>query len=181
MGLSEIDIANARNYAIKQHGNQKYGGNPYVEHLDGVSEVLERFGYTKEIYPYLHVIAYLHDTIEDTKVDIFEFVMEFTAMIYTFVWTLSQESGKNRKERFAKTYPKTRLMLVSVVVKVADRISNTEQCILKRPDLLKMYKREFGEFERELNVHDDEGLLTMWSHLKTITEKGELDNAGTEV
>ncbi|MCK5017814.1 MAG: hypothetical protein KAS32_12195 [Candidatus Peribacteraceae bacterium] len=180
--MSEADIINARSYAIKQHGSQKYGNNrPYVEHLDAVSEVLERFGYTKEIYPFLHVIAYLHDTIEDTEVDVFEFITDFTPMIYTFVWMLSQESGKNRKERFEKTHPKTRMTIVTSIVKVADRISNTEQCIQRRPDLLKMYKKEYFVFESELNVHDNKGLLIMWTYLKTITEKGEMDNAGTEV
>ena len=61
-------IEEARNFAIKAHGHQKYGDSPYVVHLDAVAGTLERFGHAGDTN--LIAAAYLHDTLEDTEYDI---------------------------------------------------------------------------------------------------------------
>jgi (p)ppGpp synthase/HD superfamily hydrolase len=52
----------AREFAIKAHGEQKYGEFPYSVHLDEVATIAKPYGESAEI------VAYLHDVIEDTSV-----------------------------------------------------------------------------------------------------------------
>lgn len=68
----------AREFAKKTHGDQKYGDKPYLYHLDGVAgNVASMFAdrVTPEEYQILLQAAYLHDVLEDTDTttnDLFE-------------------------------------------------------------------------------------------------------------
>jgi (p)ppGpp synthase/HD superfamily hydrolase len=55
-------INKAKEFAIKHHGEQKYGDRPYSFHLDQVVSYLVPYGETAQ------VIGYLHDVVEDTDV-----------------------------------------------------------------------------------------------------------------
>ena len=56
-------VEEARDFAIKRHGEQLYGNEPYIVHLDHVHEVGLRFGTTIEE----QCADYLHDILEDTE------------------------------------------------------------------------------------------------------------------
>lgn len=60
-----IKLQQARKFAVEAHGDQRYGDEPYVVHLDHVLAVLQRFGIEGED---ILVAGLLHDTIEDTNV-----------------------------------------------------------------------------------------------------------------
>jgi (p)ppGpp synthase/HD superfamily hydrolase len=90
----------ARSFAIASHAEQKYGDHPYSFHLDEVAALAAPFG--EEAV----VIAYLHDTVEDTGATIEEIEDRFGTAIAACVSLLTDEPGANRKERKAKTYAK---------------------------------------------------------------------------
>ena len=55
----------AKAFAIKAHGEQRYGDLLYAAHLAAVEEVLLRFGFRDEA---LLNAAWLHDVVEDTEI-----------------------------------------------------------------------------------------------------------------
>lgn len=131
----------ARSYAIKAHGDQKYGDKPYIHHLEAVVKILEPYGNDAQ------VIGYLHDVAEDTHVSIEDIEKEFGPFVADCVAILSDEPGANRKERKAKTYEKMAKVSgkeqMALIVKAADRLANIEACISDRNmSLFNMYKNE---------------------------------------
>ncbi len=64
-------LTDARSFAIAAHGEQMYGDQPYVFHLDAVVELLAPFGNQAQI------AGYLHDVVEDTDVSLQKVREEF--------------------------------------------------------------------------------------------------------
>jgi len=144
---TENPVQKAREYAMRAHGQQKYGDKPYVFHLDQVVELLKNHGEEAQ------VIGYLHDTVEDTEATLTEIRREFGALVATCVDLVSDAPGPDRKSRKAKTY--ARLAKVSgpselaLVVKAADRLANVRMCIKENNcDLLRVYQQEQSVFYR---------------------------------
>lgn len=156
----------ARDYAIKAHGFQTYGGFPYIKHLEDVSQVLIRFGYTEDtpIGYLLQPASFLHDCLEDCGKTKEELVSLFGEKIANIVECVSDESGENRKERKAKTYAKTASNQNAVILKLADRIANVENSLsITKKKFFEMYKKEHPDFRQYLyspGVSD-----RMWAHL----------------
>lgn len=158
-GFTEFAMR-ARAYAVKAHGDQRYGAAPYSVHLDAVARVLVRFGHTDE-----ETVAagFLHDAIEDAGVTHDELEREFGARVAALVDACTDGRGQNRKERKERPYrliPKTP---GSLLVKLADRIANVEAARADRPGLLEMYRKEHPEFERRLR--GPAAAETMWGAL----------------
>lgn len=61
----------ARDFAVKAHGDQQYGQHPYSYHLDAVAALVVPFGEDFQI------VAYLHDTVEDTATTVEEIEATF--------------------------------------------------------------------------------------------------------
>jgi (p)ppGpp synthase/HD superfamily hydrolase len=62
--MAPLAEAFARDFAIRAHGDQKYGSEPYVAHLDAVVAVLNEFGYSGDEYV---CSGYLHDKQENEQ------------------------------------------------------------------------------------------------------------------
>lgn len=141
----------ARRLAINAHGDQRYGTEPYVVHLDEVVGILREYGYDDDV---TIAAGYLHDALEDTElpVGVLSMVGAGVVCIVTFC---TDEHGPNRSARKAKTYDRMRRFIVDcrdrdliakcVRVKLADRLAN-----LRRSTLMSMYKREAAEFRAAL-------------------------------
>ncbi len=67
--------------------------NPYAVNLDAVTEIASDYG-EKAI-----VLTYLHDVVEDTDVTLNDLEREFGKFLTRRVGLLTDELGKNRKER----------------------------------------------------------------------------------
>ncbi|XCN73227.1 MAG: HD domain-containing protein [Candidatus Electrothrix aestuarii] len=137
----------ARVFALQHHGEQKYGTQPYIVHLDAVAELVQVYGETAV------VIAYLHDVVEDTDVSLSEIAKEFGLLVADCVAVLTDEPGKNRKECKKRTYRKMAQVAgekkIALVVKAADRLANMRACLIdKKEDLLAVYKEEFPAFQQ---------------------------------
>jgi (p)ppGpp synthase/HD superfamily hydrolase len=151
-----MNIEKARNFAIKAHGNQKYGDKTYVYHLDKVAEVLQDFGYSDLEH---QVSAYLHDILEDTDIKPAEIAINFTLPVYMVVWACTGE-GKNRKERQLCILSRLTYFPKACLVKLADRIANIEYGILENNDSkFKMYLKEDERFQSVVKDHVPEEML----------------------
>jgi (p)ppGpp synthase/HD superfamily hydrolase len=155
----------ARLFAIKHHGSQVYcKGYPYIVHLEDVVRVLEHFGYTEDKY---RASGYLHDTIEDTDASYNDIKKIFGSEIAEMVFAVTDELGRNRKEKHEKTYPKIIANPDSLIIKLADRIANLENGIYhKEYNYVNMYLGEYEEFQKMLRV--DGVCDEMWKYIDDL-------------
>lgn len=152
----------AQAFAELYHGSQKYGEElPYSYHLGCVVNVLKRFGVQDED---ILIAGWLHDSLEDTSATMLQLEAAFGRRVADLVHRVTNESGKNRKERHEKTYPKILASDDAITLKLADRIANIEHSVDNDDkDKLKMYKKEYQAFRSKLyklGEHD-----VMWRHL----------------
>lgn len=168
-----MNVINAKIFAINLHKERNlfYDGNPYEIHLRMV------FGKAKE---YLHLLdeeyhdnvlsaAWMHDTLEDCAItynDIRD--AGFSDRVADIVYDVTNELGKNRKERAERTYPKIAKNKLAVYVKVCDRIANMKYSASKGSCMSDKYRGELNHFIDVLNVYPE--LEPMFDELKTYTE-----------
>lgn len=153
--LDKDEVKRAREFAIKHHGDQKYGNEPYVVHLDEVAAIVEEHA-DEELITAAVVVAYLHDIVEDTSITVERIREEFDSpmnhAISTAVAAVTDEPGENRKMRKRATYMKMRNLRgpyeqIPCLVKLADRLANVRSCVKKKNDgLLRMYHKEHEAF-----------------------------------
>lgn len=163
MRLTEKHVSEARLVAIKAHGSQTYDGVfPYEKHLDDVVAVMRRFGF--DSYEYI-CAAYLHDAIEDGAISYTKIKTHFGFEVAEMVFCVTDEMGRNRKEKKEKTLPKTASNPKAIHLKLGDRIANIEH-----GGKVDMYLDEYEEFRTALYFNDFEA-ESMWSHLTQLLRK----------
>jgi (p)ppGpp synthase/HD superfamily hydrolase len=136
----------AEDLAAYIHAGQRHGDRPYLSHCIDVHNLIA------SIYPYdesLKAAALLHDAIEDAPDDIDARKMILDACgpdVLALVEALTDEPGANRRERKAKTLPKTAAAGPrAVAIKLADRI-----CNVRDPHFRSMYRKEHPAFKAAL-------------------------------
>ena len=158
--ISVID--RAKYYAISLHGSQTYGGLPYFYHLEAVVSILEEFGFTDYRY---QIVGYLHDVLEDCPVSFNDIKESFGEEIAESVYCITDELGRNRKERKAKTLPKLVTNRVAIIVKLADRIAN----IRHAGKMFEVYKKEHLAFKDALySSFKEPGIHSMWNEIEIL-------------
>jgi (p)ppGpp synthase/HD superfamily hydrolase len=164
------DIKKIREFAEDAHKNQKYGENPYSYHLEHVYRTLKFFDVKDDS---LLCASWLHDTIEDAGTTYGMIESTFSKDVADLVFAVTNEEGKNRKERNSKTYPKIKANLRGTILKLADRIANTVESIENNPGLLEMYKKEYTSFKEGIfnPGFKEETLEKMWNHLDKLMER----------
>ena len=151
----------ARSFALGAHGNQMYGNEPYIYHLDNTVNELTgimnqpafRF-YDKAL---LRSAAYLHDILEDTEITNETLTRSFGPLVTEIVHAVSDGPGKNRDERKSFMYVKVQQCgPAAVAIKLADRMANVRNCVEHNDKgLLEMYRKEHLEFKGMLeNIID---------------------------
>lgn len=160
--------------AIRAHRGQAYGKEPYVVHLFDVVQVLrgflgtlERNALPKGMAKKCRAAAWLHDVIEDTPANYHDVEDACGMEVAEIVYALTDELGRSRKERKAKTLPKVQSNLPAQLVKLSDWIANVENCIANSPDRLKMYERDYKAFS-EACRGDFSLLEPMWDCLDDL-------------
>ena len=159
----------AKEFGIKTHGLQTYGGFPYSKHLNDVSDVLGRFGYTEDTPTgaLLQPCSWLHDCKEDCGKTHEDLVSLFGEKIADIVECVTDEPGDNRKDRKLKTYPKTASNHLAIILKLADRIANVENSLsITKKKFLVMYKSEHTDFKQHLYTPGP--AANMWKHLDSL-------------
>lgn len=118
-------LKEARAFALKAHGAQKYGDQPFINHLDEVVRVLIEFDSPKSAC----TAGYLHDVLEDTSVVTGELVLQFGLPVASIVdaCTFSPSARTppfNKSEREACYRRIADVGSTAVLVKLADRLAN---------------------------------------------------------
>ena len=152
----------ARVYALEKHGNQMYGDKPYSYHLDMVYHTLCTHQVTDAD---ILVASYLHDLLEDTNVSKKEIELLFGLRVSNLVYALTG-FGKTRAERNKNSSDKILLFGDdAVTLKLADRISNIENCKANNKKLLSMYLKENDAFSNKLKGL---GNVMLWKTLNSL-------------
>lgn len=95
--------------------------------------------------------AYGHDLIEDTRVSYNDVKEVLGLQAADIIYAVSNEKGKNRKERAnEKYYEGIRNTPGAVFVKMCDRIANVQYSKMTKSRMFEMYKKENTEFTRSL-------------------------------
>jgi len=79
---------------------------------------------------------------------------------------VTSEPGQSRVDRFRKTAPKIQSQKKALIVKLSDRIANTEASLQSNPKLYKIYLKEFPLFKELLYNPQDVELMPMWNRLE---------------
>ena len=165
----------AEDFARRAHEGQQYGaGDFHAQHLRRVVDTLKAFGETDET---LLTAAWLHDTVEDTAVSVEDVRSNFGDDVADLVWRLTDETGRNRRERHSRTREKIRARSAAVRVKLADRIANVESGIVQRSHLFGMYRKEHPDFRRELYRAGE--FEDMWKRLDDLLQRRSSSERGT--
>jgi len=160
MKLSEV-----RSFAVAAHGEQRYGDEPYLVHLDAVAAMVASFGETAQ------QIAYLHDVLEDTDLEAKQLEEKYSRFVVDCVALLTDEPGGDRYERKIRTYARLSRVVgsheLALVVKAADRLANVRACIAgDRADLWRMYRDEHQIFR--ICAHRPGLCDPIWSELDML-------------
>jgi len=120
-------------------------------------------------------IAYLHDVVEDTYVDVHDIGLRFGEFVADCVALVTDEPGASRKERKAATHAKLAQVgpshYLALVVKAADRCANVEACARKgNVGLLKMYRGEQEAFRAA--VYRPGLCEHLWERIENALESG---------
>jgi (p)ppGpp synthase/HD superfamily hydrolase len=160
MIYTEKDYREARMVAVKLHASQSYDEIfPYEKHLDDVADVLKRFGFSGKFI----VAAYLHDGIEDGAISYNKIKKRFGLEVAEMVYCVTDELGRDRKEKKQKTLPKTASNPSAIVLKLGDRIANIEH-----GGKIDMYAKEYQEFKGALFLNTPEDAKPMWECLDKL-------------
>jgi len=166
MIFTEKDYKEARMIAIQAHGNQTYDDiYPYIKHIDDVVDVMKRFGYSGKYI----IAAYLHDIVEDTALSYNKIKKRFGLEVAEMVYCVTDELGRDRAEKKAKTLPKTASNPNAIELKLGDRIANIEH-----GGKIGMYRDEYEQFHGALFLNTPKDGAPMWEHLEVLLK---LENA----
>jgi (p)ppGpp synthase/HD superfamily hydrolase len=147
-----MTIKKAFEVAEKAHHGQLYGGARYMEHISSSYLVGKNVNLPEEVL----IAVILHDVIEDSDMTYNDIKSEFGENVAEIVYAVTDELGKNRKERKEKTLPKIVANPEAIMVKLCDRISHYLYTIQlfeqygeidkDRLRMLRMYVKEYDSF-----------------------------------
>lgn len=161
-------------WCIEQHRKTNHFYDtylPYEFHLRMVAQVAVDFlsvlqGKERLAHREIQLACYGHDLIEDCRCsynDVKEMMGEITADI---VYAVSNEKGKNRKERAnEKYYEGIRNTDGATFVKLCDRIANVQYSKLTKSKMFEMYKKENQQFVQLLYT---DKYMTMFDYLDSL-------------
>lgn len=154
------------------HRGQMYGTNvPFSVHqLMALQVAVRHLSGNEPNVEELLLAVYAHDVLEDTDVTYAQLAEVAGEKVADYVYGVTDEAGRNRKERKQKTYPKIAAERAHVFIKLCDRIANvaySKYMDHSNDSKFTMYQNEHPEFESALyNPHH--GLSDMWSELEGL-------------
>jgi len=161
-------------WILEQHSSTNHMYDkylPYEFHLRMVENVADKFMYIMVPKTLLHpgnsdviklkYAAFGHDLIEDTRVTYNDVKEKMGEGVADIIYALTNEKGKNRKERANdKYYEGIRNTPGAVFIKLCDRIANVQYSKMTGSRMFEMYKKENINFMVSLgrevgNVYED--------------------------
>jgi (p)ppGpp synthase/HD superfamily hydrolase len=150
-------VALAREFAMKHHGDQRYGKNPdsplYVYHLDHVlAEYISVGGNDLRIM----VSIYFHDLIEDTEAS-YDDIKEFCTKIYVYsqdivsnVYAVTDVPDPNRPNKGIYNADALKVIDTAWQVKLCDRLANCRQNLRDHNAIRAKYRSQQKTWEESL-------------------------------
>ena len=161
----DFDLKVLRAMVAEAHADQRYGDGPYTDHLDEGLAILTEFGFTEQTHKYLHGAFLQHDVFEDCKHTKFnpdymraQGVPERWIRLALFV---TDEPGKNRKERKTATYLKLHGHTQGTIIKLVDRLAN-----VRRGSKNDMYRKEHAGFKAAIYDPNQEESKPLWEAIE---------------
>jgi len=158
-------MENKIKWILKQHEDTNHYYDkylPYAFHLRMVEKAAADFAFLldvnpgKAIYPtsvQITLAAYGHDLIEDTRISYNDVKIQLGETVADIIYAVSNEKGKNRKERAnAAYYMGIRETPGAVFVKLCDRIANLQYSKMTGSRMFEMYRKENDNFLKSLGV-----------------------------
>jgi (p)ppGpp synthase/HD superfamily hydrolase len=136
--------------AEQAHKNQTYGLFPYMYHIKNVLKIAQK----NNVPEFVLIACVLHDVIENSDVSYNDISKIFGEFIANIVYCVTDELGRNRKERKIKTLPKIASNEYAIFVKLCDRIANVEHSKMMNDSMFKKYKQEYADFKTSLYTHN---------------------------
>lgn len=165
-----IDLKKVMKFAMNAHKDQMYGDFPYSTHLSDVYATAKEFGITD---PDILAACWLHDVIEDTEHNYNDVKKLAGESVAEIVYAVTDELGRNRKERHLKTWPKVRKLEGAFLLKMCDMIANVRMGIkevaYKPGGQRTMYQEEYPAFCEEFNSYRGYPEATeLWNELDKL-------------
>ena len=108
-----------------------------------------------ETHSAIELACWGHDLIEDTRVSYNDVRQRLGFNAAEIIFAVSNEKGKNRKERANdKYYEGIRNTPGAVFVKLCDRIANVQYSKMTKSRMFEMYKKENDDFMIRLGWND---------------------------
>ena len=177
-------LNNKIEWILDQHRNTNHQYDtylPYEFHLRMVVNVADKFmnimvadnlrhpGNTDVIK--IRLAAFGHDLIEDTRVTYNDVKEKFGEDIANIIYALTNEKGKNRKERANdKYYEGIRSNPYAIFVKLCDRIANVQYSKMTGSRMFEMYKKENIDFMIKLGREVGNPYEEMYQYLINLFE-----------
>ena len=163
-------------FAIEAHNktNHLYDGKPYSLHLAMVSMYAMKyidFLPSKEARENVLNACWLHDTIEDCRLTYNDILKVAGEDVANIVYAVSNEKGKNRKERANDLYYfGIRSTAWATYVKFCDRLANVKYSKDTNSKMISVYQKENVEFVKALCPDNN----SLHNYNKMILELDEL-------
>tara|TARA_R110000744_G_scaffold87993_2_gene171661 strand:+ start:402 stop:815 length:414 start_codon:yes stop_codon:yes gene_type:complete len=106
----------AKRFAQIAHGDQKYGEEPYMVHLEAVASQFPDGSVEQDV-------AWLHDVLEDTKVEVLDLAGLFNVEIATAVLYVTRLNPEISYLDFIRSIKRSNNP-TAIVVKIADNKAN---------------------------------------------------------
>ncbi len=169
------NLQNIANYAVARHfaTDHRYGKKeePYTIHLKLVVATAIRFSHLvpSEELPDIIAACWCHDLIEDCRETYNDVKAQTNERVADIVYALTNEKGKNRKERANdKYYEGIRNTPYATFVKLCDRIANVTYSKNEGDRMFEMYEKENDVFINRLST---DGYSEMIDHLKGLFKR----------
>jgi (p)ppGpp synthase/HD superfamily hydrolase len=161
-------------WIFKQHDDTNHMYDtylPYSFHLRMVSNVAKDYIHLlpKNLQVPAILAAWGHDLIEDTRVSYNDVRKELGYDAAEIVYAVSNEKGKNRKERANEKYYKGICETPSATfVKLCDRIANVQYSKMTKSRQFEMYKEENENFTNSLKNYTGGDLEELFNYLNSL-------------
>lgn len=162
-------------WCIDQHSktNHLYGDYlPYRYHLESVVRYVKKFAHCESQVHLIDLIlaAYGHDLIEDTRVTYNDVRRELGVSVANIIYALTNEKGKNRKERANEKYYKEIMNTPGArFIKLCDRLANAQFSTIIESNMRDVYRKENEFFLKKLEYKgSSDNLYPMFHELEFI-------------
>jgi len=171
--IKDLSIEKEAQWCVEAHKsvNHMYGDLPYEYHLSLVFDFAHRNMHLvpDNIRRDCLIAAWAHDTIEDCRLTYNDVKKSLGENVAEIVYSLSNEKGKNRKERAnEKYYEGIRSTEGSVFVKLCDRLANVHHSTDVKSRMVDLYRKENAEFMSHLDRDGNKDLEPMFSQLESM-------------